>query len=186
MRSAGFLNPRVREVSNQFIAIAIALYLVLPMTIVMNAYVTNCIGINTAVKFTAASCNPTNPGQPYPFARFISSSFSPPVNASALFTTNPLKLDLSNPITGGTSTGALDLNVPETFYSTATTLNFLTYAYSAPGVLMGFAQQISGYLFSGFVMLFLDLLITLAFAAGLGKALNQLSALFSPGSFWGN
>ena len=77
MRSAGFLNPRIRETSNMFLALAIGAYFVLPLLFVFNAYMVNCLGIRGVVITGAAACN-------YPYAPFVSwASLSPTCQAAS-------------------------------------------------------------------------------------------------------
>ncbi len=173
MRSLAFTGPKLREAANALLALSVAIYFVLPLTISMNAYVVNWMYCGSSV--SASSCNP--------YASYLGSYSLSNIPVSSFFTQN------STQLTPGSS-----IDVPTNFFSSV-----IAGAGGASGAfkstLMGIValpQQVSNitnsvaqYLFQGIVLIALDFVITMGFAQGLNKGLNAIPSLFGAGSFWG-
>ncbi len=55
---------------------------------------------------------------------------------------------------------------------------------NAPNVAMDYANTISNYAFAGILLIALDLLVTVAFIAGLTRGLNAISGALGTTPFW--
>ncbi len=161
-RSFGFVGPKLREASEQLLAIAIAFYFILPIMISFNSYAVGWMYANNNPAFVCANgaCNPLNSLTP-------SSLFTQgTVNTGGFFDIG-LPLNLINLGSGGMSWANLNTLL------------------AAPTAAQNFAAVIAEYMFEGVVLLALDFAVTLGFAVGLAKGLNAISGLISSGPVWG-
>lgn len=169
VRSLSFAGKKLREVSNQLLAIAIGFYFVLPLMLALNSYVGACL--NTGLAGTAVACN-----YPSSITHYLS-NYALPVAPASLFTSsNPLDLSsnamVNNFVAGFGGTGILRSFYGPAFSNIDTFFSTILYY---PGVAQGYALQISGYMFLGIVMIALDFAVTLGFVVGIAKGLNALS-----------
>ncbi len=169
VRSLSFAGKKLREVSNQLLAIAIGFYFVLPLMLALNAYVGACL--NIGLGGTAVSCSYL------PSITHYLTAYTLPVAPASLFTSsNPLDLSsnamVSNFVAGFGGTGILGSFYGPAFSNVGTFFSTILYY---PGVAQGYAFQISGYVFLGVVMIALDFAVTLGFVVGIAKGLNAMS-----------
>ncbi len=140
----------LKNAANSILAIAIAFYLVLPLTIVFNAWAINWI-------FSS-----NNPSYTYIHSTYLISS----VQETGLFSSNP------------TPSSWFGLNVPSLFniYTSALTGNMI-WASIDPNILMQdlltMVNEIAQFEFTVVFMIAIDFAITLGFAMGLARALNS-------------
>ncbi|MEM0147018.1 MAG: hypothetical protein QXF85_01000 [Candidatus Micrarchaeaceae archaeon] len=168
MRTLAFTGPKLREVSNTFLALAIGLFFVFPLTIAFNSYITNCISISGTTA-PSSSCTWLN-------TKYLTVT-PPPVSASSLFTSANV------PINGA----SVSLNFFSAINSAGAApglSGILSLLIDAPTVAFNYTNIISEYAFEGVVLIALDLLITVGFIAGIAKGLNALSGIVSSGPFW--
>ncbi|MCL4381331.1 MAG: hypothetical protein M1331_01020 [Candidatus Marsarchaeota archaeon] len=140
----------LKNAANSMLAIAIAFYLVLPLTIVFNAWAINWI-------FSSG-----NPSYTYIHSTYLLSS----IQETSLFSSSP------------TPSSWFGLNVPSLFniYTSALTGNMI-WASIDPNILMQdlltMVNEISQFEFTVIFMIAIDFAITLGFAMGLARALNS-------------
>ncbi|MGC8538301.1 MAG: hypothetical protein ACP5MK_00315 [Candidatus Micrarchaeia archaeon] len=166
MRSFSFMGPRLREASDLFLAAAIGLYFIYPMTFVLDNYImqwTYCSGGLT-------SCNP--------YTNYLPSKF----------VIRPVGFLTENTITSNTFGGvSLPINYFGSVLSAGTGipgLNIFTDLLSAPSVLIGVATDVAIYMFQGMVLIAVDIAITIAFIASLSKGLTAAFSFMRGGEFW--
>ena len=99
--------------------------------------------------------------------------------SSSIFQNTDLNYNANDPF-------ASSLTALTTFYGSAPLGNLWKYVLDAPGIMTDFGTEVGGFIFVGLVLPLIDIAITVGFVAGLGKGLNAVSSLFSPGSFWGS
>ncbi len=174
IRSISFSGPRLRDASNTLFSIAVALYFVLPLTLVLDSSIVNWV-----------YCINTNPNQCNPYSQYLQSYTLSSIPVGQIFTSQ-------ESINVGGSGGA-SLNVPMNFLATSATasgglfsmLNDLFLGlFEMPYIVNTVIYQIAQYLFQGIVLMALDVAITLGFAMGLAKGLNSLSTISAAGPFW--
>ncbi len=185
IRSWPFGGPRLREAANSFLAIAIAFYFILPITITLNNYVvnwmycSNYIGTGTPLQLTSQNCNP--------YADYVQFTQFSSLPLSSLFTANSAA-NIVGP--GGSVT-----QVPVEFYSGifsgqgglgSVITGSLKILFDVPDIIAGFGYEIAEYMFESIVLVALDIAITIGFAQGLTKALNAAPNILGAGPFWGN
>lgn len=175
MRSLAFTGPRLREAANAFIAIGLAFYFILPLTIAMNYYIVNW-----------TYCN--NPGVCNPYA----SSY---LNPGYKLNTLPVSKLFTDP-ESNTIAGFPSLSIPYNFYGyyipsgnggfggSLTTV--ATGLISVPNVLNNYVTETAEYMFEGIFLLALDVAITVGFALGFQKGLDSLGQIIQVGPFWGS
>lgn len=177
MRSLAFTGPRLREVSNALIALAIAFYFVFPLTLAMNYYV-----VNWTYCVNGGTCNPYF--KPYLTPGYTLNNL--PINN--LFT-NP-NYNNTQSISGYGSLG----NIPLNFYGAVISGNggLINIAkeigqgiVSVPNLLNTYVIETAQYLFQALFLIALDVGITIGFAVGLQKSLEAMGQLFGVGPFWG-
>lgn len=176
MRSLAFTGPKLREVSNTLIALAIAFYFVLPLTFAMNYYV-----VNWVYCLNGGTCNP-----------YVAYLGAGGYNLNTL----PINQLLASPdllTTQGTPNfGAITL--PGNFYGYGVLQgnggfgNMMSEVIqglaNVPGFLNNFDTETAQYLFQGIFLVGLDAAITIGFAVGLSKGLETLGQLMGVGPFW--
>lgn len=169
-RSLAFAGKKLREVSNQLLAIAIGFYFVLPLMLAFNSYMGVCLGIGFGG--STVSCN----SGAY-FSSYLS-GYTLPATSSSI-----LSASTSIPINSATVSsivpGVGGLNIPISFYGPAFS-NFGAYLaeiFNYPGVAQQYAEQIAGYMFLGLVMIALDFAVTIGLIAGLTKGLNAIGSM---------
>lgn len=171
MRSLSFTGPRLRDAANTVIALAIAFYFILPLTIAMDNYITNWM--YCAKKGSA--CNP--------YVQYLAGYKLNTLPIASLFTaqgTSPLLKDAPplplNYWALSTTTG--NGGILNTLKTLAVTM------VNAPATVDNFANETAQYLFEGIVLIALDMAITIGFAQGLTKGLNSVSGIMGLGPFW--
>ncbi len=165
MRSFLFLGPKIREVSNTILALAIAFYIVFPLTISMNVYVVNWVFCTT----------PNSVCNPYP--QYTGTYQIPQIPLGYLFRQNTVSF---------LNYGGISLNLPVNFYSSLATngggvgssvTNLLKGIALLPEQIASNSTRVSEYFFETVLLIAIDLLITIGFAQGLTKALETIPAL---------
>ncbi len=193
IRMIPFGGPKLREAADAFLAIAIAFYFILPLTLVFNNYAinwmfcTNNVGLNFSnnvmdlghiTQQYTGSCNPY-----YAYAQndmLINLPFS-----SILDSNTPLKLGVFGStvsIDGLFFGGAISGNggLGQEF------INLMGAIAEIPAQVNGYGIEISEYMFSSLVLIALDIAITIGFAQGLARGLGSISGAIGVGPFWGN
>lgn len=171
LRSLAFLGGHLRQAANAVLALSIAMYLVYPMTIVFDSYVFNWIFTPCpSGVLPTANCNPS--------AQFLYSTYT--------FT----PLDAFNPPTQS-------INIAG--FSTSTFTNPGAYFTSLPiefakllgangpqlaGQIQSVMALLTEYVFLVLVMFAMNLSITMGFAMGLARSLNN--GLDGGVPFWGS
>lgn len=199
LRSLSFVGPKVREASNLFLAIAIGFYFILPLTLVFNVYVADCLNIGLVSTLQVGSC------AGYPLAQYAT-GYTLPTMTTSLFTTVGEGLvgissssSCSAPSSSTTPTSTLCSFggvSPESLFAAYAGIPSLQYIPGfagifadlvyAPAQAVSFGEEVSYYLFLGIVLLSLDLAITVGFINGLGKGLNSISSLFGVEPLFGD
>lgn len=174
IRSIPFAGPRLRETADTFLAIAIAFYFILPLTILLNFSLMNWLYTPCAAGQT--NCNPNYEYlQPY-------NLLSIPIDS--LFTQQTFNVG-----------GPLNIQAPESFLGggiggqgglLSAVANGFSTLVRLPAVIVTFGESLATYLFESIVLIALDLAITVGFAQGLVKALASISRLVSTGPVWGS
>jgi hypothetical protein len=176
LRSVSFAGPKLREASNAFIAIGIALYFVLPLSISANQAIVNWL-----------YCQ--NPGQACnPYLQYVG-----PYDLNNI----PLTVLLTPQTMGAYGyIGANPLSLPVSFFGQAIETgaggwgsyikDLAEGLVDLPDQVNSYSVSVAQYVFEGIVLIALDFAITMGFAQGLYKGLNAIpSVLGSSGSFWG-
>lgn len=186
VRSFPFGGPRLRGAADSFLAIAVAFFFVLPLTITMNNYITNWVycsnsaGTGTPTTVLTQDCNPYSS-----YIAFTQSTTKLPLNS--LFTANSVfsfsgvgggAVSVPLQFFGGTVSGAGGLI--SVFTSTLQGL------WEIPEVITNYGYEIASFMFQSVVLIALDIAITIGFAQGLSKALGSVSGALGAGPFWGS
>ncbi|MEM0200868.1 MAG: hypothetical protein QXD23_00485 [Candidatus Micrarchaeaceae archaeon] len=167
LRSLGFLGPSVRSISNTLLALAIAFYIVFPLTISMNSFVVNWIYCSNNVTV----CNPYTA-----------------YTGNYKLSTIPLGSLLKQNTVNFLNYGGFPLSLPTSFYGSIigngggigqVAKNLLEGIINLPNQVAGYSTEVAQYFFEGVLLVAIDLMITLAFAQGLTKALNQIPHLIN-------
>ncbi|MDE1860432.1 MAG: hypothetical protein KGH72_01815 [Candidatus Micrarchaeota archaeon] len=173
MRSIPFAGPRLREASDSFLALAIAMYFIFPLTILFDNLMINWMYAQ-CLSPSDMFCNPNyNFLTPYSLNNLpISSMFA----SSTVHVGGPFNVGIPLTFFGG-ALGGLGggFNAINQGLSTLATL---------PSVMVRFAGDLAQYLFETIVLLALDTAITIGFATGLAKALGSISRLMAVGPVW--
>jgi len=168
VRLFAFTGPKLREVSNTFLALAIGMFFVFPLTIAFDSYIANCMGL---LGTSSQSCN-LIPASVLSYLSVVPITIS----QSALFNTEPVSLS------GLTITSSVYQSV---FTSGgAPGIGLLTLIVTAPQLSFNFSNLIAEYVFVGIVLIGIDLLITVGFISGINKGLNAISNIVSMGPLW--
>ncbi len=176
LRSVSFVGPKLREASNAFIAIGVALFFVFPLAISANQAIVNwlyCQNPNQA-------CNP--------YTMYLGPYKLSNVPITDLLTTKGVNFGLFN---GG------QINIPLSFFGTIGASgsggygNYITNLVEGlvllPNQVNKYSVEVAQYLFEGIVLIAIDFAITMGFAQGLYKGLNAIpSVLGGGGPFWGD
>ena len=171
MRMIPFFGPKVREVSDAFMSIAIAAYFIFPLMIVMNSLLISYL--YTPCGATVSTCNP--------YSSYLGSYSLQNLPVNSFFNTP------------ATSLGS-GFSLPKNFFAGIIngnggilgTLELLfTNIILFPQVLAGFSQDVALFTFQGVFLIGLDILVTVAFAQALTRGLNSVSTYVSGGGFWG-
>lgn len=169
MRSFSFLGPKIREISNTLLALAIAFYIVFPLTISMNSYVISWLFCTN----TGQVCNP--------YLQYTGNYKIAQIPLGDLFKQNTVSF---------LNYGGISFNLPVNFYSSlagnaggvgAAVANLFEGVVATPLQIDSFSTKIAEYFFEGVLLVAIDFMITLAFAQGLNKALNTIPGLLQSG-----
>ncbi len=167
LRSFGFLGHGLRSISNTLLALAIAFYIVFPLTISMNAFIVNWMYCSNGVTV----CNP--------YTIYTGNYKIATIPIGSLFKQNTVNF---------LNYGGFSLSLPTNFYSSLATngggvgqtvKNLLEGIVTLPNQVAGVSTEISEYFFEGVLLVAIDLMITLAFAQGLTKAFEQIPHLIN-------
>lgn len=167
MRSFGFLGPSVRSIANTLLALSIAFYIIFPLTISMNSFIINWMYCSNGV----TACNP--------YTAYTGNYKIASIPLGALFKQNTVNFF---------NYGGSILSLPTNFYgSIANTggnigqaaVNLLEGIITLPNQVASFSTEVAEYFFEGVLLVAIDLMITLAFAQGLTKALNEIPHLLT-------
>ncbi|MGC8571996.1 MAG: hypothetical protein ACP5RI_03460 [Candidatus Micrarchaeia archaeon] len=165
LRAFAFTSKGVRNAANAALAIAIALYIIYPLTVVFDANALNWIT-------TSCSVNPNN------------------CNPSAVYISTPSPLYI-NGFFSTSATGSFGIGGQSTTFNFGSPLSSSIFPYSAPfiylaehatSVMYTLIVNIAGFLFKAIFMLAINLTITLSFAMGLSRALD--SGVEGAANFW--
>lgn len=176
MRMVPFFGPKVREVSDAFMSIAIAAYFIFPLMIVMNSLLVSYL--YTSCSATVSTCNP--------YSSYLGSYSLQTLPINSFFNTPATSL-------GGTSLGGA-FSLPANFFAGIVSgnggiLGTIEMLFKSivmfPQVLVSFSQDVASFIFQGVFLIGLDILVTMAFAQALTRGLNSVSAYVSGGGFWG-
>lgn len=171
MRMVPFFGPKVREVSDAFMSIAIAAYFIFPLMIVMNSLLVSYL--YTPCGATVSTCNP--------YSSYLGSYSLQNLPVNSFFNTPATSL-------GGT------YSLPANFFagivsSNGGILSTIEMLFKSivmfPQVLVSFSQEVALFTFQGVFLIGLDILVTMAFAQALTRGLNSVSTYVSGGGFWG-
>ncbi|MGC8675944.1 MAG: hypothetical protein ACP5T3_00295 [Candidatus Micrarchaeia archaeon] len=165
-RTLAFTGPKLREISNTFIALALGLFFVFPLTIAFNGYIANCMNLGVS-NSGSSQCSWLN-------TQYLTIT-PPPIAVSSLFT----------------STTVSGVNLPFDFFNAISSAGaapglagMFSLIFAAPTVTLSYANVVAEYAFTGIVLIAIDLLITVGFVAGIAKGLNVMSGIVGGGSFW--
>jgi len=158
MRSLSFSGNMLRNTSNAVLAIAIAAYIIYPLTIVFNSYVMYWL------------FSPANPSYVYLNIPFTLTT----IQTNAFYAQNPNEVESITTFV----TSALDNSGFTNLF------NFLNPFHSFVQQSQGTIDELAELMFQGIVLFAMDLAMTIGFAIGLAKALN--SGVEGAGSFWSN
>jgi hypothetical protein len=163
LRSLSFTGGRLRSTANAVLAIAIALYIIYPLTIAFDSYAVSWIFSPSNPEYGCTSCL----GSTYALASLPTSLFS--------------NIPLSGEVTLG------PVSVPLSVLSNFLGSSAGTYLSSlSPPVMMSqmhtLITQISQFIFIAVVLFAVNISITIGFAMGLTRALD--SGIEGAASFW--
>jgi hypothetical protein len=171
MRSLAFTSSNIGSAANSLIAIAIALYLIYPMTVAFDSYA-------VAWVFSAS-----NPGSQYMNTAFTLNSIKP----ASYFTTSPSSSTLLGVNTSGTLLG-MEVNAGTFIFKACSSAGgnpgclAITPLFTAPLQLERYVNQMSQLVFVSILLFVLNISITIGLAMSIHKALN--SGLGESARFW--
>ncbi len=175
MRLLPFMGPKLRDTSDTLLAIAIAFYFILPLTIVLDSYIVSWAYCIPPMTSASGSCNPY-------------------VGYLGQYTENTLVINsLLQTSTNTISNGFIGGGGYPTFTNIFTGGRFLLSGFNfqslmqiiyAPGVVANYTNQVAQYMFQSTILIALDYVITLGFAVALMKSIARMNALFVSGPFW--
>ncbi len=163
MRSIAFSSNTLGDASNSLIALAVAFYLIYPLTIVFNAY---------AAGWIFSTSNPSY--------AFLNSAFS----TSFVSSTNPYTYFSQNQLSQTKQTDMFSTMTQTLlpFFTKSATTNFNIPVVGDLSTLHYYIDQLAEFLFSSVLMFAIDIGITSMFALSLYKALK--SGLGEQARFW--
>jgi nitrate reductase NapE component len=170
IRSFGFTGPRLREAADSFLALAIVLYFVYPLTFVMNYQI---------ISWLYCSNGPVcNPYPQYNGGYQLSS-----LSASSLFASNTVPANMFG----------YNLGLASNFYGPLFSgkmsylgIGNILYGWAAvPNDINTITVALAQYLFEGIVLIALDLAITIGLAIGLQRGISSALSFLGGGSIWG-
>ncbi len=176
-RSLAFTGPKLREVSNTFIALAIGFFFVLPATLSFDQYIAGCLSM---ISGKPSSCTWLTQ-QDLSYLKITPM----PVSTSSLFTSTSQSLTSAPqlfifgtyPISASFFSSILSSGAAPGFSS-------LTLIINAPSIALSYGDIIAQYIFLGIVLIAIDFGITMGFVAGLARGLNAVSGLMETGPLW--
>ena len=161
-RSFFFVGPKIREISNTLLALAIAFYIVFPLTISMNIYIINWVFCTTP----ASVCNP--------YVQYTGNYKIAEIPIGQLFKQNTVQF---------LNYGGISFNLPTNFYSSLATngggvgsalTSLLEGIVTLPNQIASISTQVSEYFFESVLLVAIDFMITIGFAEGLTRALETI------------
>ncbi len=174
---AGYGGNGLRSASNVFIAIAVAAYLIYPLTIAFDSYVIHWIFTSCTAGTSAATCNPDFQylNTAYGIAKISPSSYFSQISSytsGSVGASVPIPSNLNSPLS------------PFYLYSQLGGTKTFTLIFNAGGTTLNFVKLMSQYLFTAVMMFALNFAITIGFAMSLSKALDN--GIIGASNFWGS
>ncbi|HUY70216.1 MAG TPA: hypothetical protein VMV00_01450 [Candidatus Baltobacteraceae bacterium] len=170
MRSLAFTNGELRNAANALLAIAIAGYIIYPLTIAFDAYTMNYLftTCTPAILAQHVACNPS--------ATYLQSTYTlSDLNLNSFFAQGiPSSTSDASPY--GTALGSFFNLLSSGVFSG------LPIPLTGLGAIQSLINSIAEFIFQGVVLFALDIAITVGFAIGLSKALN--AGLEGAQNFW--
>ncbi len=165
MRSAAFMGPGLRVAANSLLALAIAAYMIYPMTVAFDHYALSWMFTQCSGGQGASTCNPS--------ATYLCTSYNSGVNFNQIGNLVSTYWDQLNvPIIG--NVGGVVINAGANY--------LFADASSSASAMTVLIVSVSEYLFTTVLMFVLNLLITVGFAMSLSRALS--SGTEGAASFW--
>jgi len=170
LRALAFTGGNLKKAANATIAIALALYIVYPLTIVFNANAFNWITTPcTTATSASGNCNPSAVYLSEPTTLYSNSYFSSSVSGS---------LNLAGQTVNVNPGSFLSSNL----FPSNQLGNLFYFMTNATAILAILIVAVSTFLFKAIFMLAIDLTISLSFAMGLSNALD--SGIGGASTFW--
>ena len=181
-RALAFTGPQLRKTANLFLAMAIGLYFVLPLTLAFNSYIVSCLNIQTQLGISNNACtNPVTGLPAYPFFSQYLRGYSVATVPISLFSGQSQLVTAP----GATPSFIGQVSLVSSFYGSITNYQeYMTDMVDAPLYAEDYGNQVAAYLFVSVVLLAIDFGITMGFVAGLSRGLDGMSNLFGAGGFW--
>ncbi len=174
MRALVFLGGGIRNAANGVLAVAIAMYIIYPLTISLDIYALTWIGTQCTSSVQQPNCNPS--------AAYISFGSSVQVNSFLLSSGASIGSQTCVNLGGAAGGNRCGVNSGTFFGSAFSQALSLLNPAAAVATAYNLISDVSSYLFTALVMLAINLSITLAFAMGLTRALD--SGIEGAASFW--
>lgn len=173
---AGYGGNGLRSAANVFIAIAIAAYLIYPLTIAFDSYVIHWI-FTPCTSSSLASCNPNYQyiGSSYNLLSISPSSYFGGISSYASGSVNSsvsVPTSLSSPLS------------PLYLYTQLAGFKSITIIFTAPYTTLSLVKTMSQYIFTAIMLFALNFAVTIGFAMSFTKALNN--GIVGASSFWGS
>ncbi len=175
MRLLPFMGPKLRDTSDTLLAIAIAFYFILPLTIVLDSYIVSWTYCIPPMTFASGSCNP--------YVGYLGQYTENTVLINSFLQSGTNTISNGFIGGGGWSTFTNIFTGSQILLSGFNFQNLMQIIY-APGVVANYTNQVAQYVFQSTILIALDYVITLGFAVALMKSIARINALFVSGPFW--
>ena len=181
IRTVPYGGPKLREVADTLLAIAVAFYFVLPLALTFNNYTINWMFCTSQVGLV--NVTGTNSGSCNPYVSYTQTNFDINLPVSSLLSAqNGYNLSGLGTVVGGFFGGAISGNG-----GLANMMgNVLGTLAGIPGQTDNYGVEVAEYMFTSIVLIALDVAITLGFAQGLARGLVSVSGAMNVGPFWGS
>lgn len=173
LRSVSVVASPVRNVANSLIAIAIAMYLVYPLTIAFDAYAINWLYTPCSAGSAPGSCNPS--------ASFICDTYSVQAVQNSCSLSQPPIYEGSGKYYSQSGWSCLESGLESVVGGLGVLVN------PTQGLQVQLLTTVNGiaeYVFDALLMFAVNISITVAFAMGLAKAFNN--GIEGAATFWSN
>lgn len=175
MRLLPFMGPKLRDTSDTLLAIAIAFYFILPLTIVLDSYIVSWAYCIPPMTSASGSCNP--------YVGYLGQYTENTLVINSLLQTSTNTISNGFIGGGGWSTFTNIFTGGQFLFSGFNFQSLMQIIY-APGVVANYTNQVAQYMFQSTILIALDYVITLGFAVALMKSIARVNALFVSGPFW--